>query len=68
MTSLDQARITRAAQAATEAFFAALAAEYPESTLGDLPVDACIAFDQAALSVARCWVASNLSTGEGPTP
>jgi hypothetical protein len=54
-----------AVAAAVEAFWAKLAAAYPEATTGDIDPLADIRFDGAAQAAALSWVYNNVTDQEG---
>jgi hypothetical protein len=57
-----EARLDAAIDAAQRAFWAALAAAYPEIRTGDLSPDVDLMFSAASTEAAREWVAGNLPT------
>lgn len=53
-------RLIPSIAAAQDAFFAALAAQWPEATTGDLYPDAAVRFQNAAASAAHDWICANV--------
>lgn len=55
-------RLHDAVVAAQEAFWAKIAAAFPEATSGDFPPGDQLAFDAACMSAATVWVEGNCKT------
>ena len=60
MTSSDEARIAAAVEKASEAFWAAFAADFPEINTGDMDPLTTVRFDDAVEQAAREWLRLNL--------
>lgn len=56
-------RMAEAINEAREAFWAAIAAAYPEIKTGDFPPDAAEAFDNAMADAVTVWVEANKGAG-----
>lgn len=65
-------RIQKAVSVAQQAFWVAIAEQFPEITTGDFPPGAQVAFDGACVTAATCWVEGNLESAlpadEGRVP
>ena len=57
---MDRKKLTRAVKDGLEAFWASIAAAYPEAKPGDLSPDADIPLQTAATAAVKEWIESNV--------
>lgn len=57
---IDEARLKKAVEAGMDAFWEAVAKQYPEATSGDLAAGMEVAFNHVCAEVAKSWVENNV--------
>jgi hypothetical protein len=59
MSDPDEARISKAVEMASEAFWVAFAAQFPEVSSGDLDPLSTVQFEDGVERAAREWLSAN---------
>jgi hypothetical protein len=64
MAEITEERISQAIQTGENAFWAAIASEFPEAKTGDLAPDTVFMLTGAMEKATRAWIDANISNSE----